>query len=101
MRSDAIEGIQDMGAAGLTCSSSEMAGRGGTGMILNLSRVPRRENGMTPYECMLSESQERMLISARKGKEKIVLDIFRKWDLDVEEVGEVTIFGIYPERFFP
>ncbi|MGH9457906.1 MAG: phosphoribosylformylglycinamidine synthase subunit PurL [Thermoanaerobaculia bacterium] len=90
MESDAIVGIQDMGAAGLTSSSFEMAGRAGTGIRLDLERVPTREGGMTPYELMLSESQERMLIVAKKGREGDVLAIFAKWDLDAAVIGEVT-----------
>jgi len=93
METDAIVGIQDMGAAGLTSSSFEMAGRGGTGIRLDLDRVPVRESGMTPYEIMLSESQERMLIVARRGREQDVLEIFRKWDLDAAVIGEVTDDG--------
>jgi phosphoribosylformylglycinamidine synthase len=91
---DYIIGIQDMGAAGLTSSSFEMAGRSGSGMKLDLSRIPAREDGMTPYEFMLSESQERMLICAKKGYEEKVLKIFRKWDLDAEIIGEVTDTGV-------
>jgi phosphoribosylformylglycinamidine synthase len=90
MQTDAIVGIQDMGAAGLTSSSFEMAGRAGTGIRLDLDKVPMRESGMTPYELMLSESQERMLIVAKKGREQDVLDIFAKWDLDAAVIGEVT-----------
>lgn len=90
---DYIVGIQDMGAAGLTSSSFEMAGRSGSGMIMHLDRVPMREEGMTPYEFMLSESQERMLICAKKGYEEKVLEIFRKWELDAEVIGEVTDTG--------
>lgn len=93
MEKDAIVAIQDMGAAGLTSSSVEMAGRGGTGLRLDLDRVPVRETGMTPYEILLSESQERMLIVARAGAEDIVRDVFAKWDLDAEVVGEVTDTG--------
>ncbi|HUP63960.1 MAG TPA: phosphoribosylformylglycinamidine synthase subunit PurL [Thermoanaerobaculia bacterium] len=93
METDAIVGIQDMGAAGLTSSSFEMAGRAGTGIRLDLDRVPMRESGMTPYELMLSESQERMLIVARKGRENDVLRIFAKWDLDVAVIGEVRDDG--------
>ena len=85
-----IVGIQDMGAAGLTSSSSEMAGRGGTGIDIHVDRVPAREKGMTPYEFMLSESQERMLIVTQAGKEDEVLNIFKKWDLDAVVIGEVT-----------
>src|SRR5207302_4632892 len=90
MDSDAIVGIQDMGAAGLTSSSFEMAGRAGTGIRLNLDKVPVRESGMTPYEIMLSESQERMLIVAKRGREQDVIKIFEKWDLNAAIVGEVT-----------
>lgn len=90
MRSGAIEGIQDMGAAGLTSSSVEMAARAGTGLELDLTLVPQRENGMTAYEMLLSESQERMLIVARKGREKEVVEIFNKWDLDAVVIGKVV-----------
>ncbi len=90
---DVVVGIQDMGAAGLTSSAFEMAGKSGAGMIMNLDLVPAREEGMTPYDFMLSESQERMLICAKKGKEQEVIDIFEKWDLDVAVVGEVTASG--------
>jgi phosphoribosylformylglycinamidine synthase len=94
MDKDLIVGIQDMGAAGLTSSTSEMAGRAGTGIEIELSLVPTREAGMTPYELMLSESQERMLIVAKKGKEKEVEDIFKKWDLEAVVIGKVTKDGI-------
>jgi phosphoribosylformylglycinamidine synthase len=90
MRSGAVAGIQDMGAAGLTSSSCEMAARAGTGIELDLSRVPQREQGMTAYEMLLSESQERMLIVAHKGREREVMDIFRKWDLDAVVIGRVN-----------
>ena len=93
MKTDYIVGIQDMGAAGLTSSSVEMAGRGGTGIDLDLDRVPRREEGMIPYELMLSESQERMLLVARRGTEEKVRELFRKWDLEGLPVGEVTGTG--------
>jgi len=93
-KTDYVVGIQDMGAAGLTSSSFEMAGRAGSGMRMYLDRVPMREEGMTPYELMLSESQERMLICAKKGTEDKVLEIFRKWDLDAEVIGEVTDTGV-------
>ena len=93
MDSDAIVGIQDMGAAGLTSSSFEMAGRAGTGVRMILDRVPVRESGMTPYEIMLSESQERMLIVAKKGREQEVVRTFEKWDLNAAVVGEVTSDG--------
>ena len=89
MRSGAIAGIQDMGAAGLTSSSCEMAARAGTGIELDLSLVPQRETGMTAYEMLLSESQERMLIVAYAGREREVVDIFRKWDLDAVVIGRV------------
>ncbi len=92
-KADLIVGIQDMGAAGLTSSSFEMAGRSGSGMIMHLDRVPAREEGMTPYDFMLSESQERMLICAKKGCEQQIIDIFEKWELDVAVIGEVTNSG--------
>ena len=90
MANDLLVGIQDMGAAGLTSSSCEMASRAGNGIELDLTHVPRREPGMTPYELMLSESQERMLMVAKAGKEDECLSICRKWDLDVAVVGKVT-----------
>ncbi len=90
MRSGAIEGIQDMGAAGLTSSSVEMAARAGNGLELDLTLVPQRETGMTAYEMLLSESQERMLIVARTGREKEVVEIFNKWDLDCVTIGKVV-----------
>src|ERR687891_805410 len=90
MDKDLLVGIQDMGAAGLTSSSCEMASRAGTGITLDLSDVPRREPGMTPYELMLSESQERMLMVAKEGKQEEVLRICRKWDLDAAIIGRVT-----------
>ena len=93
MDTDAIVGIQDMGAAGLTSSSFEMAGRAGTGIRLHADRVPMRESGMTPYEVMLSESQERMLIVAKRGREDEVVRVFEKWDLNAVVVGEVTDDG--------
>jgi phosphoribosylformylglycinamidine synthase len=89
MRSGAVAGIQDMGAAGLTSSSCEMAARAGTGIELDLSLVPQREAGMTAYEMLLSESQERMLIVAHSGREREIVDIFRKWDLDAVVIGRV------------
>ncbi len=88
-----VVGIQDMGAAGLTSSSTEMAERAGTGLMIEIDKVPRREVEMTPYEVMLSESQERMLMVVEKGKEKIAQDIFKKWDLDFSVIGEVTDSG--------
>jgi phosphoribosylformylglycinamidine synthase II len=93
MATDAIVGIQDMGAAGFTCSSFEMADRAGSGMELYLDKIPVREEGMTPYEVMLSESQERMLLVAKQGREEEVRKIFEKWDLDVAIVGKVTDDG--------
>ena len=92
-KTDYVVGIQDMGAAGLTSSSFEMAGRSGSGMIMHLDKVPAREEGMTPYEFMLSESQERMLICAKKGTEEKIIEIFEKWDLDCAVIGEVTDTG--------
>ena len=88
-----IVGIQDMGAAGLTCSSSEMPAKSGTGIEINLDLVPQREEGMTPYEILLSESQERMLIVAKPEKVKEVKDVFAKWDLDAVEIGKVIEGG--------
>lgn len=93
MRSGAVAGIQDMGAAGLTCSTCEMAARAGTGIEIDLSLVPQRETGMTAYEMLLSESQERMLIVAHAGREREVADIFRKWDLDAVVIGQVRDDG--------
>jgi phosphoribosylformylglycinamidine synthase II len=90
MQTGAIIGIQDMGAAGLTCSTCEMGARGGTGIEIELDLVPQRETGMTPYEIMLSESQERMLLVAQKGREDDVFRVFQKWGLDAVEVGRVT-----------
>jgi phosphoribosylformylglycinamidine synthase II len=90
MQTGAIVGIQDMGAAGLTCSTCEMGGRGGVGIEIELDRVPQRETGMTAYEIMLSESQERMLLVAQKGREREVFHVFEKWGLDAVEVGKVT-----------
>jgi phosphoribosylformylglycinamidine synthase II len=94
MQTGAVVAIQDMGAAGLTCSTMEMASRGGTGIEIDLAKVPQRESGMTPYEIMLSESQERMLLVAERGREQEVLDVFKKWGLDAVVVGTVTEGGI-------
>jgi phosphoribosylformylglycinamidine synthase len=94
MQTGAVVAIQDMGAAGLTCSTMEMASRGGTGIEIDLAKVPQRETGMTPYEIMLSESQERMLLVAEKGREREVLEVFKKWGLDAVVVGTVTDGGI-------
>jgi phosphoribosylformylglycinamidine synthase len=93
MQTGAIVGIQDMGAAGLTCSTCEMGARGRVGIEIELDRVPQRETGMTPYEIMLSESQERMLLVAQKGREQEVFRIFEKWGLDAAEIGRVTSDG--------
>lgn len=90
---DAIVGMQDMGAAGITCSSNEMSAGGGVGMDIHLDRVPTRQENMQPYEILLSESQERMLVVVHKGKEQVVKDIFTKWDLNAEEIGVVTETG--------
>jgi len=92
-KTDYVVGIQDMGAAGLTSSSFEMAGRSGSGMIMHLDKVPAREENMTPYDFMLSESQERMLLCAKKGSEAEIIKIFEKWDLDAAVIGEVTDTG--------
>src|SRR5580700_10513127 len=93
MHTGAIVGIQDMGAAGLTCSTCEMGARGHVGIEIELDRVPQRETGMTPYEIMLSESQERMLLVAQKGREDEVFRVFQKWGLDAVEIGQVTNDG--------
>jgi phosphoribosylformylglycinamidine synthase II len=98
MRTGAIVGIQDMGAAGLTCSTCEMGSRGGTGIEIELDRVPQRETGMTPYEIMLSESQERMLLVAEQGREEEVFRVFKKWGLDAVTVGRVTGDGLLRVR---
>ena len=93
MATDAIVAIQDMGAAGLTSSSVEMASKGGCGIRLDMNKVPQRETGMTPYEMMLSESQERMLMVLKPGKEAMAQAIFEKWELDFAVIGEVTDTG--------
>src|ERR1700730_13881746 len=93
MRTGAVVAIQDMGAAGLTSSSSEMASRGGMGIEIDLARVPQRETSMTPYEIMLSESQERMLLVAERGREREIFGVFSKWGLDAVEIGKVTDDG--------
>ena len=90
---DAIVGMQDMGAAGITCSTSEMSGKEGFGMTIDLDKVPTRQEGMLPFEILLSESQERMLVVVRKGREEEVKAIFDKWDLNCEQIGEVTKGG--------
>jgi phosphoribosylformylglycinamidine synthase len=94
MKTGAVVAIQDMGAAGLTCSTCEMASRGETGIEIDLAKVPQRETGMSPYEIMLSESQERMLLVAEKGREDEVLRVFQKWGLDATVVGEVKTGGL-------
>ena len=93
LASGCVAGIQDMGAAGLTCSTCETASRGGTGVEIDLALVPKRETGMTPYETLLSESQERMLVIVKKGEEAKVKEIFEKWDLPYAQVGEVKDDG--------
>jgi len=93
MQTDALVGIQDMGAAGLTCSTTEMGSRGGAGVDIDVTLVPQRETGMTPYEIMLSESQERMLLVAKRGHEAEVERIFEKWDLHAVQIGVVTDDG--------
>ncbi|HPB27427.1 MAG TPA: phosphoribosylformylglycinamidine synthase subunit PurL [Acidobacteriota bacterium] len=93
-KTGAVLGIQDMGAAGLTCSTCEMGARGGVGVRIELDRVPQREEGMTPYEIMLSESQERMLMTVAAGREGEILEIFRKWDLEAAVIGEVIADGV-------
>src|SRR3954467_5913307 len=94
MQTDALVGIQDMGAAGLTCSTTEMGSRGGAGIEIDVSLVPQRETGMTPYEIMLSESQERMLLVVKRGREAEVERIFEKWDLHAVKIGYVTDDGL-------
>lgn len=92
-QTDAIVGMQDMGAAGITCSTTEMSAAGGVGMEIYLDKVPTRQENMLPYEILLSESQERMLVVVHKGKEHVVKSIFDKWDLHAEEIGHVTDTG--------
>jgi phosphoribosylformylglycinamidine synthase subunit PurL len=98
LATDAVAGIQDMGAAGLTCSTCETASRGGTGVEIDLAQVPKREPGMTPYEILLSESQERMLIIAKRGHEDVVREVFEKWDVPCAEIGRVTDDGMMRVR---
>jgi phosphoribosylformylglycinamidine synthase len=95
---DAVAGIQDMGAAGLTCSTCETASRAGSGIEIDLAKVPKREPGMTPYEILLSESQERMLIIAKRGKENVVREVFDKWGVACAEIGRVTDDGMMRVR---
>ncbi len=98
LATDAVAGIQDMGAAGLTCSTCETASRGGSGIEIDLAKVPKREPGMSPYEVLLSESQERMLIIGRQGREDVVRQIFAKWDVPCAEIGVVTADGMMRVR---
>lgn len=98
IQTGAIVGMQDMGAAGIICSTSEMSAKGKSGMRIDLDKVPTRQKDMKAWELLLSESQERMLLVAKKGKEKLVLDVFKKWDLPCSEIGEVTTDGIL--RFY-
>jgi phosphoribosylformylglycinamidine synthase subunit PurL len=98
MKTDALIGVQDMGAAGLTCSTCEMGSRGGAGIDIDVMHVPQRESGMTPYEIMLSESQERMLLVVKKGREAEVERIFEKWDLHAAHIGDVTDDGMMRVR---
>jgi phosphoribosylformylglycinamidine synthase len=98
MKTDALVGVQDMGAAGLTCSTSEMGARGGSGIEIDVQAVPQRETGMSPYEIMLSESQERMLLVVRRGREAEVERIFEKWDLHAAHIGQVTDDGVLRVR---
>jgi phosphoribosylformylglycinamidine synthase len=98
MKTDAVVGVQDMGAAGLTCSTSETGTRGGVGIEIDVAAVPQRETGMTPYEILLSESQERMLLIVKRGREAEVERIFEKWDLHAVRIGQVTSDGILRVR---
>jgi phosphoribosylformylglycinamidine synthase len=98
MKTDALIGVQDMGAAGLTCSTSEMGARGGSGIEIDVQRVPQRESGMNAYEIMLSESQERMLLVVKRGREKDVEAIFEKWDLHAAHIGDVMSDGLLRVR---
>ena len=98
LQTDALVGLQDMGAAGLTCSSCEMGARGGAGIDIDIARVPQRESGMTPYEIMLSESQERMLFIVRQGREAEVDRVFERWDLHAVRIGHVTGDGLLRVR---
>ncbi|MGB1216399.1 MAG: phosphoribosylformylglycinamidine synthase subunit PurL, partial [Saprospiraceae bacterium] len=93
IKTGAVVGMQDMGAAGITCSTSEMSAKSGTGMIIDLDKVPTRQGDMKPFEILLSESQERMLIVAKKGEEHKLYEVFDKWDLECEHIGEVTDTG--------
>jgi phosphoribosylformylglycinamidine synthase subunit PurL len=93
IKTGAVVGMQDMGAAGITCSTSEMSAKGGVGMVINLNKVPKRQANMKDWEILLSESQERMLIVCKKGEEQKILDVFEKWDLECAEIGVVTDTG--------
>ena len=93
IKTGAVVGMQDMGAAGITCSTSEMSAKGGVGMIIDLNKVPKRQTNMKDWEILLSESQERMLIVCKKGEEQTILDVFEKWDLECAEIGTVTDTG--------
>ncbi len=99
IKNDWIVGIQDMGAAGISCSTSEMSEKGNAGMKINLTKVPLREKGMSAYEIMLSESQERMLVVAKKGFENKIIETFEKWDLNCEIIGEVTDDGLLDAEY--
>src|SRR5213079_2952782 len=90
VEADAVEAVQDLGAAGLTCATSEVAAKSGVGMRIAVDVIPRRAEGMTPYEVMLSESQERMLVVARPGRERDVEEVFHHWELHGVRIGEVT-----------
>ncbi len=99
IKNDWIVGIQDMGAAGISCSTAEMSAKGKAGMDIDLNKVPLREKGMTAYEIMLSESQERMLVVAKQGCEQKIIDTFEKWDLHCETIGKVTIDGVIKLKY--
>lgn len=94
IQTGAVVGMQDMGAAGIICSTAEMSAKGEAGMRIDLDKVPTRQAGMKAWELLLSESQERMLLVVEKGKEKAVLDVFEKWDLPCSNIGEVTDDGM-------
>src|SRR4030095_5341668 len=99
MRTDHVIAIQDMGAAGLTSSSVEMAGRGEVGVVIDLDKVPMRGEGMIPYEILLSESQERMLLVAKQGSEDAIRAIFERWDLQAVVIGHLTDDGVWRARW--
>ena len=99
-QTDAIVGMQDMGAAGITCSTTEMSAAGGVGMEIYLDKVPTRQENMLPYEILLSESQERMLVVVHKGKEHVVKSIFDKWDLHAEEIGHEGFVQEFEDIFW-